>query len=79
MDESKSIIGEFLIFSINLQREKKCFLNLKTKIMSKTKTDLTEKEIVQAEDTNAAAANGQKKPRRPRAVPHTESSIEAKK
>ncbi len=28
--------------------------------MSKTKTDLTEKEVVQFEDTNAASANGQK-------------------
>ena len=30
--------------------------------MSKTKTDLTEKEVVQLEDTNAASANGQKNP-----------------
>lgn len=49
------------------------FLNHKTKIMSKKKTDLTEKEVVQAEDT------AKKKPRRPRAVPHTELSIPAKK
>jgi hypothetical protein len=51
---------DYPLFNINLPIEKNVFLNLKTKNMSKTKTDLTEKEVVQFEDTNAASANGQK-------------------